>query len=330
MEIIAEIGSVHDGSLGNARKIIELASRIGASVVKFQVHIAEHESLENAPSPEHFKDEPRYEYFRRTAFSENEWQLLLEHCQAQGVRFLASPFSIEAVDLLDRIGCNMYKVASGEVTNIPMLHHLAKKGASVYLSTGMSTWSEIDNAVLALEGCAELFIMQCTSAYPCPVEMAGVNLITELRERYKGCNGVGFSDHTEGLAAGVTARVLGAVVIEKHLTFSKDMYGSDAPYALEPEQFKAYCNALKEAHMMMTCHVDKDDVASSMRGMKDAFEKSIVARRSLRNGVKLQMTDIAFKKPGTGLSAARYKEFIGRSINKDIPENHMFSEGDFK
>lgn len=144
--IIAEIGSVHDGSFGNAIQLIKAAAECGADVVKFQTHIAEAETLKNAPLPPYFKGEPRYEYFKRTGFDEGQWKGLKDECEANNVMFLSSPFSLEAVDLLEKIGADMYKVPSGETTNTPLLERLASTGKPVMLSTGMSDWSEIDRA----------------------------------------------------------------------------------------------------------------------------------------------------------------------------------------
>jgi N-acetylneuraminate synthase len=209
--IIGEVGSVHDGSFGNACKMIELAARCGANVVKFQTHVAEAETLANAPSPSYFKAEPRFQYFKRTAFSREQWKELFEIARANGLLFMSSPFANEAVDQLEQTGIDIYKIASGEVTNLPLLERVAATRKPVVLSSGMSNWAELDRAVEVLRG-GDLTIMQCTSAYPCPPERAGINVLGEMATRY----GVptGLSDHTQGIAAAVAAIVLGATVIE--------------------------------------------------------------------------------------------------------------------
>ena len=145
--IIAEVGSSHDGSFGNAQKLVELAAQCGADAVKFQTHIAAAETLREAPMPPYFKGEPRYDYFERTAFTRQQWQMLKSHCEASAIEFLSSPFSIEAVELLESIGVARYKVPSGEVTNLPLLEAIAETGKLVLLSSGMSSWSELDEAV---------------------------------------------------------------------------------------------------------------------------------------------------------------------------------------
>src|SRR5687767_13471245 len=151
MRIIAEIGSVHDGSFGNALRLIDAAAEAGADAVKFQTHIAEAESLPNAPAPSYFSDEPRMAYFRRTGFTPDQWSRLARHAESAGVTFLSSPFSIEAVDLLEAVGMSAYKVPSGEVTNLPLLERIAKTGKPALLSSGMSDWGELDAAVAILK-----------------------------------------------------------------------------------------------------------------------------------------------------------------------------------
>jgi len=324
--IIAEIGSVHDGSLGNALKLIELAAACGADVVKFQTHIGHAETLPDAPMPPYFKGEPRLEYFERTGFSPNQWRALKAACQAAQVTFLSSPFSLEAVDLLEEVDVDSYKIPSGEVTNLPLLHHIAKTGKPVILSSGMSNWSELDAAVSALKPGGPVTVLQCTSAYPCPPERVGLNVIPEMKQRY-GLP-VGFSDHTDGCAAAFAAAALGASVIEKHLTFSKRMYGSDAANAMEPDDFSVFCVGLKDIWTMSQHPIDKDDI-TPFQDMKRIFEKSVVSTRELPSGHVIEMPDLAFKKPGDGISAAAFQDVLGKRVKHAVSANHKFTWKDF-
>jgi N,N'-diacetyllegionaminate synthase len=326
--VIAEIGSVHDGSFGNACKLIALAAACGADVVKFQTHIANAESLRDAPTPTYFRGEPRFEYFERTSFSLEQWRELRQECKRNNVDFLSSAFSIEAVDLLEEVGVAFYKVPSGEVSNLPLLEYIASAGKPVLLSTGMSSWAEIDQAVNILQGRVELSIMQCTSAYPCPPERAGLNILKEIRMRYGNCVNLGFSDHTAGIAAGAAAAALGATVIEKHLTFSRAMYGSDAENALEPHDFTIYCKSVHEVWSMMANDINKDDL-TAFTDMKRVFEKSVVSSRAISAGSLITRLDLDFKKPGDGIPASRYESLLGRRLNIDIPRDHKFSMDDF-
>jgi N-acetylneuraminate synthase len=325
--IIAEVGSVHDGSFGNACKLVELVARCGADVVKFQTHVAEAETLKDAPAPSYFKAEPRFAYFRRTAFTVDQWRELANVARANGLLFSSSPFAIEAVEILELAGIDVYKIASGEVTNVPLLERIAGTKHPVVLSSGMSDWAELDRAVEVLRPCGDLVVMQCTSAYPCPVERAGVNVIDDIARRY----GVptGFSDHTQSLASAITAIAHGATVVEKHITFSRHMYGSDAQFAAEPDEFRRYCSELRDAWRIIDHPVDKSDLAG-VREMKQVFEKSIVTAAAVRSGQVLSRDVLAFKKPGTGIRADRVDTVVGKRAARDLPADHMLSEQDLQ
>ncbi len=320
--IIAEVGSVHDGSFGNAMKLIEVAAANGADIVKFQTHIAEAETLKNAPMPPYFSVEPRFEYFKRTAFTQEQWKQLKSHAEERGVGFMSSPFANEAVDLLEEIGVTAYKIASGEVTNIPLLEHVANTGKPVYLSSGMSNWEELDSAVSVLLSGGPLTVLQCTSSYPCPPEQVGLNVLEEMRDRY-GLP-IGFSDHTLGHAAGIAAAARGATAIEKHITFSRAMYGSDAANSMEPEEFKVFVQALRDTWTMATSEIDKNDI-EKYREMKKIFQKSIVAAKKIYAGEVLEYGAIAFKKPGNGIPASRYREVIGREAKRPLAVDDTIS-----
>ena len=326
--IIAEIGSVHDGSFGNATKLIEAAAAAGADVVKFQTHLAEAETLPNAPMPPYFKGEPRMEYFRRTAFSAAQCRELMKVATGCGVVWISSPFSLEAVDFLEDLGMPVYKIPSGEVSNLPLHEKIAGTGKPVLLSSGMSSWPEVDRAVAVYQSAGSaLTVMQCTTEYPCPPEHVGLNVLAEIRDRY----GVpaGYSDHTLDLAAPVAAAALGAVVIEKHFAFSRLMYGSDARHSLEPGEFRQMADALRSVWKMLDHPVDKSG-HSAFAEMKQVFEKSIVAAVSLTAGTILESTHLAFKKPGDGIPAADYRNLIGRRVHHDLPADHKFHPNDFE
>lgn len=324
--LIAEIGSVHDGSFGNAGKLIEAAAASGAQAVKFQTHLAEAESLPDAPAPAYFSAEPRLDYFRRTGFSLEQWRSLAAQAQACGVIFLSSPFSLEAVDLLEQIDLVAYKIPSGEVSNLPLLERVAATGKPVLLSSGMSNWSELDQAVAVLRQGGPVTIMQCSSIYPCPPERVGLNILREMQERYD--LPVGFSDHTLGLGAAIAAAALGATVIEKHFTFSRLMYGSDAQHSMEPTAFHQLAEALQEVWQIQAHPVNKDDLTPYW-SMKQIFEKSIVTACPLAAGTVLQREHLWFKKPGDGIPAAQYQQVVGRCVLQALPANYQLQRSDF-
>jgi N-acetylneuraminate synthase len=325
MKIIAELGSVHDGSFGNAVKLIEAAAASGADTVKFQTHIAEAETLVDAPMPSYFTGEPRMAYFKRTGFSPAQWIDLRKVSERCNVGFLSSPFSLEAIDLLEEVGVSAYKVASGEVSNLPLLERIAATGKPALLSSGMSNWAELDAAVALLRKGGPLTILQCASAYPCPPTAVGLNVLGEMRSRYS--LPVGYSDHTVGSAASFAAVALGASVIEKHFAFSRLMYGSDASNSMEPDEFREFSQGLRDIWAMLDHPVDKDDIAP-FREMKKIFEKSVVSARALGEGHVLTTADLAYKKPGDGIPAAQWRALLGRKLKQDIPADYKFSFSD--
>jgi len=325
--IIAEVGSVHDGSFGNAKKLIEAAAACGVDAVKFQTHIPEAETLPDAPMPPYFKGEPRFEYFRRTGFSLDQWQELKRHCDEYNVIFLSSPFSEEAVDLLESVGVPQYKIPSGEVTNLPMLEKIANLGKPIILSSGMSSWDEIDRAVDVIQKYnVPLMVVQCTSEYPVPYERVGLNVMQEMAERYQVP--VGLSDHSLTNYAVFAAVTLGAAVIEKHFTFSRKMYGSDARHSLEPDEMTDLVQGVRAIETMLAHPVEKR--SDRYQEMKDIFEKSLVAQVDIPAGTTLTRDLVAIKKPGTGISAARLYTFLGKTLKHDVKTDQLLSERDFE
>jgi len=326
-EIIAEIGSVHDGSFGNALKLIDLAADVGADTVKFQMHIADAESLPDAPMPPYFKGEPRFEYFERTAFSNQQWADLIARANSLGLGFLCSAFSMAAVERLEQLCVTAHKVASGEVTNIPMLEAMGRTGKPVYISSGMSTWSELDAAVEAVRGNGgQAILLQCTSKYPCPVGQVGLNILDELKARFS--LPVGLSDHTLSPTVAALAVAKGAVVIEKHLTFSQAMYGSDAAHSLPPEEFRRMVAAIREAEVASSETVDKDDMAAELAEMKGIFQKSVVAVVNIPKDAVLDARMIGIKKPGGGIPPSGAIGIIGRRARKEIEVHTTIFESD--
>ncbi|MCI0709845.1 MAG: N-acetylneuraminate synthase family protein [Chloroflexi bacterium] len=326
--IIAEVGSVHDGSFGNALKLIEAAAESGVDVVKFQTHISAAETLRDAPMPPYFKGEPRYEYFERTGFRRDQWQELKAHCEAHNVEFLSSPFSQAAVELLEDIGVNRYKVGSGEMTNIPMLDAIGQTGKHVILSSGMSSWAELDTAVETIRRYHDhISVLQCTTSYPCPYEDVGLNVMLEMKERY-GLP-VGLSDHTLTIYASLAAVTLGASIIERHFAFSRRMYGSDARHSLEPDEMRDLVDGIRAIEIMLANPVDKDGMVNRMTPMKEIFEKSVVSVIDIQQGVTITADMIAVKKPGTGIPARRLHNIIGTTATRDIPADTLLQESDF-
>lgn len=329
--IIAELGNTHDGSLGLAKKMIQAAAECGADAVKIQTHIFSAESLPGAPSPPYFTDETRAQYFNRTAFNREQYRSLAKYASDNFcIDFLSSPFSQEAVQLLEDVGMPRYKIPSGEVNNTLLLREVAATGKPVILSSGMSAWADLDLAVDTLQqnGCCEIAIMQCSSIYPCPPERVGLNVIGELSNRY-GLP-AGYSDHTLGKAAPLAAAALGATMIEKHFTLSTLMYGSDAQHSMEPVEFTEMVRAIRQIEVMMANPVDKNLAINDLGEMKRVFEKSVVTRVTIPQGAVISGEMIALKKPGTGIPARHFDAVIGTTARIDLPADHTLHQDELE
>jgi len=318
---VAEIGPNHDGKLEEAIKLVDAALNSGATAVKFQAHIAEAESLRTAPPPPYFDTETPFDFFKRTSFNAEQWLELREYVDGK-CAFICSPFSIEAVDLMEEIEVDAYKIASGEVTNTPLLQYIAKKNRPVYLSSGMSNWNELDAAVTILQN-TDLTIMQCSSEYPCPYERVGLNLIGELKRRYG--KKVGLSDHTLTTYTAIAAVVLGVTVIEKHFTLTNEGAGPDFAFSLTPDKFKDLVEGVRAVEKALI-PVDKWDV-SRYEVMKNIFQKSVTSLKPIPVGVVVTRDDLALRKPGDGLPPEYLDEIIGKTAKRFIsPDSVIYAE----
>ncbi|MCX8108292.1 MAG: N-acetylneuraminate synthase family protein [Verrucomicrobiae bacterium] len=329
--LIAEVAQAHDGSLGMAHAFIDMVADAGADAVKFQTHIAAAESTPHEPWRVKFsrQDTTRYDYWKRMEFTPEQWKDLKEHANQRKLIFLSSPFSFEAIELLQDIGVPAWKVPSGEITNLPMIRRLTETSIPILLSSGMSSWDELDAAVrICSESCVPFAVFQCTTAYPCPPEKVGLNVLNQIRERYD-CP-VGLSDHSGQVYAGLAAVVLGAAFVEVHVTFHRKMFGPDVPASLDPEQLHTLAEGIRQIHRMLRKRVDKDAVARELEPLKRMFGKSIVAARHLKAGTILAAGDLAIKKPGTGLQPSRWNDVIGRRLRRDVPADTALTEADLE
>lgn len=328
--VIAEIGNSHEGSVGLAKKFIQTVKECGANAVKFQTHLFEFESIKGAPKPYYFKDESRDTYFNRTSFNLSQWKELRHYSKSLGLDFISSPFSIQALDLLKKVEIDAYKIASGEITNLPLIEKISLSGKKIFISSGMSTTREIEMAVSILEKNKSNFVlMQCTSMYPCPAEKSGLNILTEWINKY-GQNRVGFSDHTEEIGIPLAAVSFGAMYLEKHFTLSKRMYGSDAKFSLEPIEFSHMVSQIREIEKALSFKVDKDQIADELVDMKKTFEKSLVYIKKLEAGHTIVNADIGYKKPGTGLPPKDLKRIIGKVLSKKVNMDQQINYNDFE
>lgn len=329
--MIGEVAQAHDGSLGMAHAYIDAIAGAGAHAVKFQTHIAAAESTLDEPWRVKFspQDGTRFDYWKRMEFSEEQWHGLKRHADERGLLFLSSPFSSEAVDLLERVGVAAWKIASGEVGNGPMFERIARSGLPVVMSTGMSPYSEIDEAVGIVRGHGlELAVLQCTSAYPCPPEKVGLNVIGELRARY-GCH-VGLSDHSGTIFPGLAAAALGIDVLEVHVTMSREMFGPDVVASVTTSELRQLVDGIRFIETIRRNPVDKDAAAEEAAPLRRLFTKSIVAASDLESGTLLAEEHLALKKPGTGLPASRLSEVLGRRLARPLAAGAQLRDSDLE
>ena len=327
--IVAEVAQAHDGSLGTAHAFIDAIANAGADAVKFQTHIAAAESTPGEPWRVKFspQDATRYDYWKRMEFTEEQWHGLKRHAEERGLMFLSSPFSVEAVQLLARVGVAAWKVASGEVGNVPMFERMAATGLPILLSTGMSPLSEIDAAVELVKARGlPLTVLQCTSAYPCPPEKVGLNLIPFFRERYNCA--VGLSDHSGTIYPGLAAATLGIEVLEVHVTLSREMFGPDVPASVTTAELRRLAEGVRFIEKMRANPVDKDAIAQEMAPLRDLFTKSVVARVDLKAGTVIRAEHLTLKKPGTGIPASRLEGLIGCRLKRDIMADELLRQED--
>ncbi len=325
--IIAEVAQAHDGSLGTAHAYIDAVARTGADAIKFQTHFAAAESTPGEPFRVKFspQDATRHDYWKRLEFTPDQWRGLAEHARDKGLVFLSTPFSGAAVELLDRLQMAAWKVGSGEVTNLPMLRQMAATRRPVLLSSGMSSWEELDEAARTIrQQGAPFAIFQCTTSYPCPAERVGLNVLAELRQRYD-CP-VGLSDHSGTTYASLAAVTLGANLLEMHVVLSRECFGPDVKASVTIDEMADLVRGVRFIERAMANPMDKQQVAGEMTELKQMFGKSIVAARDLPAGRQLERDDLALKKPGTGIPAARLDEIIGRRLAAAVKADTLLAE----
>jgi len=329
--IIAEIAQAHDGSLGTAHSYIDAVADAGADAIKFQTHIAEEESTLDEPFRVKFsqQDATRYDYWKRMEFTEEQWEGLSKHAREKGIIFLSSAFSVKAVEILREIGMPAWKVGSGEVWSEELLNAMSQNGSPILLSTGMSTYSEIEATVNRIKERGLPFaVFQCTSKYPISLEEVGLNVIGEIRRRFK-CP-AGLSDHSGSIFPGLAAMALGVDLLEVHVTFHKKMFGPDVPASVTLDELRLLVEAGDAFHGMFSNPVDKDKVAESLSKTKSLFTKSLAPTRKLPAGTVLKIDMLTLKKPGTGIPSTELNNIIGRRLVREVDPKRLLKWDDLE
>lgn len=322
--VIAEIGNNHDGSVRQAEALIQAAADAGADAVKFQTHIAEAELLPSTPTPPHF-DEPRFEFTKRMELTREDHRRLKQLAETRGLVWFSSPFSVEAVELLEDVGAPAYKIASGEVTNPPVLEAVAATGKPVLLSTGMSRLEDVGRAVEILTRAgSDVLVMQATSKYPCPEDEVHLRAMVQMGELF-GLP-VGLSDHTPEIYASLGAVALGAAAVEKHFTLSRYLYGPDHKASLEPEDLAQLVRGARAVRAALGSSDKQWD--PDLDATRAAFEKSVVASGRIEAGAVIEPAMLTTKRPGTGIPAARIEEIVGKRAAREIEPNALVEASD--
>jgi len=315
---IAEIGQAHDGSLGILHSYIDAVATTGVDAIKFQTHIAEAESSKDEPFRVKFSyvDNTRFEYWKRMEFSLKQWKEIKSHCEDVGLEFMSSPFSNKAVDLLESVGVKRYKIGSGEVNHFMLLEKVATTGKDIIISSGMSTYDELDQTVAFLQSFGnQLSILQCTTAYPTTPDQWGLNVITALQARYR--IPIGFSDHSGDLYACLAAATMGASILEFHVVFDKQMFGPDSKASLTIDQADKMVKGAKQIAKALSNPVNKV-VTSELEPLKKIFEKSLSVNKDLTKGQIITKDDLEARKPaGKGLTASSYRSVVGKRLLVD-------------
>lgn len=324
--IIAEIAQAHDGSLGIAHSYIDAAKKVGANAVKFQTHIAEAESSIYEPFRINFsyEDKTRMDYWKRMEFSVEEWVGLKTHCEEIGIEFLSSPFSIKAVELLEKLNITRYKIASGEVNNYLLIDSISHLKKPIILSSGLSDKKELKKTITRiLKTNKNLSLLQCTSEYPTSAKSLGLNLISEFKKEFK--LPVGLSDHSGRIEPALAAVTLGAEIIEAHLTFDKSMFGPDSSSSLTIDQFSQMVSGIR----FLDEAIHNPAIKKSDPKTKTMFGKSLAVNRNIEKGTKLKIEDLESKKPANkGISAENYESILNKKLNKKLNKYDFIKESD--
>ena len=321
--IIAEAGVNHNGSLELAKKLIDVAAEAGADAAKFQTFRADKLVSKSAQKAEYQKqttsvDESQFEMIKKLELDENAHRELIRHCKEKQIMFLSTPFDHDSIEMLNNFGMPIFKIPSGEITNLPYLRHIGRLGKEVILSTGMADLGEIEDAldVLMHEGVTKekITVLHATTEYPCPIEEVNLRAMQTIRAAF-GVK-VGYSDHTQGIEVPIAAVALGACMIEKHFTLDRTMEGPDHKASLEPGELKAMVQAIRHISQALGNGIKKPS-KSEEKNMAIA-RKSIVAIQPIKLGEPFNTDNISVKRPGNGISPMRWDEVLGKNARRDF------------
>lgn len=326
--VIAEAGVNHNGSPAIARRLVDAAVRAGADAVKFQTFKAEEMVLKEAPKAEYQKkraveEESHFDMLKKLELDTRAHKELIKYCRKKKIIFISSPFDTGSIDLLTSLGLEIFKIPSGEITNLPYLRKIGELRKKIILSTGMADLEEIKNAlnILIASGTSkeDITILHCNTEYPTAMEDVNLSAMLTIRDTFRV--NVGYSDHTLGIEVPIAAVALGADVIEKHFTLDRNMKGPDHRASLEPDELKAMIKAIRNVEKAFGDGIKK--ASPSELKNRSIARKSIVAAREVKKGEVFTEGNISIKRPGTGISPMKWDRILGKMAKKDFEQNEM-------
>ncbi|WP_323587701.1 N-acetylneuraminate synthase [Aliarcobacter butzleri] len=326
--IIAEAGVNHNGSIDLAKKLIDVASESGVDAVKFQTFKAENLVSKNAQKADYQKqttdkNESQFDMIKKLELDIDTHKELIAYCKTKNIMFLSTPFDHDSIDLLSDLGLEMFKIPSGEITNLPYLRHIGRLNKKVILSTGMADIGEIEDAldVLIAAGTKKenITVLHANTMYPTPMEDVNLKAMVTIGNTFDVA--FGYSDHTLGIEVDIAAVAMGACCIEKHFTLDKTMEGPDHKASLEPDELKAMVKAIRNIELALGSCVKKPS-KSEIPNIQIA-RKSIVAKMDIKKGELLFEDNLTIKRPGNGISPMRWDEIVGSIATKDYKEDEL-------
>lgn len=324
--IIAEAGVNHNGDFETARRLVLAAKEAGADIVKFQTANVDSLVSKYAEMAEYQKENTgktgsQREMLQKILLSYHEFVKLSDFCEEIGIKFLSTPFDIGSIHFLSDLKADVWKIPSGEITNYPYLVEIARTSLPIILSTGMSTLDEIGEAIELLQknGSGKITLLHCTTEYPTPYQHVNLNAMATLRERFR--LDVGYSDHTLGIEIPIAAVALGAVIIEKHFTLSREMEGPDHKASLEPDELKEMVQSIRKLEKALGDGEKQPTDVEDKNAM--VARKSIIAGKDIRKGELLTEENLTTKRPGTGISPMRWNEILGTVAIRDFKKDEL-------
>lgn len=324
--IIAEAGVNHNGSIDIAKKMIDEAAKSGVDYIKFQTFKAEKLVSQTAPKADYQKittdnNESQFEMIKKLELNIKMHEELINYCNEIGINFLSTPFDIESAYLLKSLGLDIFKIPSGEITNLPFLEVIGSFKKKVIISTGMADLGEIEVALKILKdsGTTDIIVLHCNTEYPTPMEDVNLLAMSTIASAFKV--DIGYSDHTNGIEIPIAAVALGAKVIEKHFTLNRNMEGPDHKASLEPEELAEMVRSIRNIEIALGNGLKKP--SNSELKNKPIARKSIVAEKDIREGELFTVENLAIKRPGTGLSPMIWYELLGKKANKNYKKDEL-------